>query len=159
RTLNQEYLADYLALALLTLEEAADGRTVYQGVQRVLTGSTAVFHLCSGNTVVRRYWDWLERQIDPGTDDIDRLGEQDRERLRAPVRTRRRGRSASHVSGGMDSTGVALIARDCLAGREPLHALALVYERLPYLARERPYLESALGQPGLTPHRIDGDAI
>jgi asparagine synthase (glutamine-hydrolysing) len=159
RTLNQEYLADYLALALLTLEEAADGRTAYRGVERVLTGSIAIFHLSSGKTEVRRHWDWLERQVDPGTDNVESLGEQYRERLRAAVRTRLRGRSASHVSGGMDSTGVALIARDCLAGREPLHALALVYERLPYLAREQPYLECALGQPGLTPHRIDGDAI
>jgi asparagine synthase (glutamine-hydrolysing) len=125
----------------------------------VLAGSIAVFHLSSGKVEERRYWDWLERQVDPGTDDVERLSEQYLDRLRSAVRTRLRGRSASHVSGGMDSTGVALIARDCLAGREPLHALALVYERLPYLARERPYLESALGQPGLVPHRIDGDSI
>ena len=159
RTLNQEYLADYLALALVTLEESVDGRTVYQGVQRVLTGSMVVFHLPSGKVEERRYWDWLERQVDPGTDDVARLGEQYLDRLRAAVRTRLRGRTASHVSGGIDSTGVALIARDCLAGREPLHALALVYERLPYLGRERPYLESALDQPGLMVHRIEGDHL
>jgi len=159
RTLNREYLADYLTLALLTLEESADGRTVYEGVQRVLSGSMAVFRLPSGKVEERRYWDWLKHRVDPGTDDVAELGEQYLERLRAAVRTRLRGRPASHVSGGMDSTGVALIARDCLEGREPLHALALVYERLPYLARERPYLESALEQPGITPHRIDGDDI
>jgi asparagine synthase (glutamine-hydrolysing) len=159
RTLNQDYLADYLATALLTMEESADGRTVYQGVRRVLTGSIVVFHLSSGKVEDRRYWDWLEHQVDPGTDDVALLGEQYLERLQAAVRTRLRGRTASHVSGGMDSTGVALIARDCLAGREPLHALALVYDRLPYLARERPYLESALAQPGLMAHRIDGDDL
>ena len=40
-----------------------------------------------------------------------------------------------------------------------MHALSLVYDRFPCLARERPYLESALEQPGLTPHRINGDEV
>lgn len=157
RSLNQEYLADYLMLSAPALEETADGRTVYQGIRRVLSGSIAVFHPPSGKREERCYWDWLERQVDPGTDDIAELGEQFLDRLRAAVRTRLRGRSASHVSGGMDSTGIALIARDCLAGSQPLHALSTVYHRFPGLARERPYVESALAQPGLTPHRIDGD--
>jgi asparagine synthase (glutamine-hydrolysing) len=158
RTLNQEYLADYL-MSAYPPDESADGRTVYQGVQRVRPGSIVVFHLPSGKHEERRYWDWLERQIDPGTDDVAKLGEQYLDRLRAAVGTRLRGRSASHLSGGMDSTGVALIARDCLQGSQPLHTLSLVYERLPGLARERPYLESALEQSGLTPHRINGDEV
>jgi asparagine synthase len=119
----------------------------------------AIFHLPSGEVEERRYWEWLERQVDPGADDVTQLGEQYLGLLRAAVRTRLRERTASHCSGGMDSTGVALIARDCLGGREPLHALALVYARLPYLARERPYIETALDQPGLAPHRISGDEI
>jgi asparagine synthase (glutamine-hydrolysing) len=59
----------------------------------------------------------------------------------------------------MDSTGVALIARDCVGRREPVHALSLVHERLRYLARERPYVESALEGHGFTPHRINADAL
>jgi asparagine synthase (glutamine-hydrolysing) len=156
RTLNQEYLADYLVLAGPALETAGGG-TVYEGIQRVLPGSMAVFHLPSGKVEQRCYWDWLEHQVDPGTDDVTKLGDQHLELLRAAVRTRLRGRSAAHVSGGMDSTGVALIARDCLKGSEPLHALSLAYHRLPFLARERPYLESALEQSGLRPHLVDGD--
>jgi asparagine synthase (glutamine-hydrolysing) len=158
RTLNQEYVADYL-MSAFPPDESADGRTVYQGIQRVRSGSIVVFHLPNGKQEERRYWDWLERQIDPGTDDVAKLGEQSLDRLRAAVRTRLRGRSASHFSGGMDSTGVALIARDCLQGSQPLHTLSLVYERLPGLARERPYLESALEQSGLTSHRINGDEV
>jgi asparagine synthase (glutamine-hydrolysing) len=158
-TLNQEYLADYLMSSGVTLEESADGRTVYQGIHRVLSGSIVVFHLPGAKMEQRRYWDWPERQVDPGTDDVAKLGEQYLARLRAAVRARLRGRSASHVSGGMDSSGVALIARDCLQGREPLHALSLVYDRLPLLAREQPYLEGALRQPGLTPHRVNADEI
>jgi asparagine synthase (glutamine-hydrolysing) len=159
RTLNPEYLADYLMSPGLPLEDTVDGRTAYEGIQRVLPGSIVVFHLTSGRMEQRRYWDWLERRVDPGTDDIAELGEQYLGVLRDAVRTRLRGRTASHLSGGMDSTGIALIARDCLGGREPVHALSLVYDRLPLLARERPYLESALGQPGFAAHRINGDEV
>ncbi len=159
RTLNQEYLADYLMSQGLALEDTVDGRTAYQGIQRVLPGSIAVFHLTGGRVEQRRYWDWLQRRVDPGTDDVAKLGEQCLDLLRGAVRTRLRGTTASHLSGGMDSTSIALIARDCLQGREPVHTLSVVYQRLPLLARERPYLESALGQPGLTPHRINGDEI
>src|SRR5262245_48363682 len=159
RTLNQEYLADYLMSPGFAPQGSADGRTVYQGIQRVLPGSVVAFHPASGKVEQRRYWDWLQRQVDPGTDDVAKLCELFLDGLRSAVRTRLRGRPASHLSGGMDSTGVALIARDCLQGRESLHALSVVYDRLPGLARERPYVESALEQPGLTPHRINGDEV
>jgi asparagine synthase (glutamine-hydrolysing) len=155
RTLDREFLADYLVAP----EEHHCGRTVFQGIRRVQPGAITVLHAATGKAERRCYWDWLERRVDPGTDDVAELGQHYLHRLRAAVRTRLRGRTASHVSGGMDSTAVALIARDCLAGREPLHALSLVYRDLPYLARERPYVESALDQPGLVPHRIDGDAV
>jgi asparagine synthase (glutamine-hydrolysing) len=159
RILDEEYLADYLVLVGAALEHTAEGCTVYQGVRRVLPGSIAICHLPSGKVEQRRYWDWLNRQIDPGTDDVAKLGEQYLGRLQAAVRTRLRGATAAHFSGGMDSTGIALIARDCLQGRESLHTLSLVYRRLPVLAREQPYLESALEQPGLRPHRIDSDEL
>jgi hypothetical protein len=58
----------------------------------VLSGSIAVFHLPSGKTEEHRYWDWLERQVDPGTEDISDLGEQFLDRPRAAIRTRLRGR-------------------------------------------------------------------
>jgi asparagine synthase (glutamine-hydrolysing) len=159
RTLNQEYLADYLVSPGAPLEETPEARTAYQGIQRVLPGCIAVFDLASGKVAQRCYWDWLQRRVDPGTDNVAELGGQFLDRLRAAVGERIRGRTAAHVSGGMDSTAVALIARDCLQGREPLHALSLVFDGLPYLARERPYVESALGQGGLVPHRINGDEV
>jgi asparagine synthase (glutamine-hydrolysing) len=159
RTLNQEYLADYLVSPGYTPEDAPDSRTAYQDVQRVLSGCIVVIHLTSGKVEQRRYWDWLQRRVDPGTDDVSELGELFLDRLRTAVRERMRGRVAAHVSGGMDSTAIALIARDCLNGREPLHGLSLVYDRLPYLALERPYVESALGQSGIAPHRINGDEV
>src|SRR5262249_40549692 len=82
--------------------------------------------------------------------------------LREAVRQRVCGRTASHLSGGMDSTSVALIARDWIdsgVGEPPLHALTLVYARLPSLAREQPYVEIALGQRGIQPHCIEADDL
>jgi asparagine synthase (glutamine-hydrolysing) len=159
RALDRDYLAEYLMLPGYSMEEPADGRCVYQGIQRVLAGTLVVCHVPSGKVEQRRYWDWLQRQVDPGADRIEDLGEQYLDRLRPAVRERLRGPTAAHLSGGMDSTGVALIARDCLEGSQPPHTLSLVYERLPGLARETPFLESVLGQPGLAPHRIAGDDV
>jgi asparagine synthase (glutamine-hydrolysing) len=159
RTLDREYLAEYLMLPGHSMEEPADGRCVYEGIHRVLAGTLVVGHVPSGKVEQRRFWDWLERRVDPGTDRIEDLGVQYLERLRPAVRERLRGRTAAHLSGGMDSTGVALIARDCLQGSQPLHTLSLVYDRLSGLARETPFLESVLGQPGLAPHHIAGDDV
>jgi asparagine synthase (glutamine-hydrolysing) len=157
RTLDRDYLAEYFMLSGYTMDEPEDRRCVYEGIERVLAGTMIVCHLPTGKVERRRYWDWLERRVDPGTDRIEELGAEYLERLRVAVRERLRGRVASHLSGGMDSTGVALIARDCLEGSQPLHTLSLVYERLPGLARETPFLESVLREPGLAPQLIAGD--
>ena len=59
----------------------------------------------------------------------------------------------------MDSTAVALLAaRQAHAtGDESVHGLALVYEKLGVLSRERPYVESAAGFPGLQLHQLPGN--
>jgi asparagine synthase (glutamine-hydrolysing) len=58
----------------------------------------------------------------------------------------------------MDSTAIALLARDALpADAAPLAALSLTYDSLPGLDIEKPYLDLALAQPGLVPYRIPGD--
>ena len=79
--------------------------------------------------------------------------------LDAAVAQRRVGRTAAHLSGGMDSTAVALLAarQAHAASEEPVHGLALVYERLTVLSRERPYVESVDGTPGLQLHRLPGE--
>ena len=63
----------------------------------------------------------------------------------------------------MDSTSVALLARELIgagAAEGPLHTLSLVYERLPQLARERPYIEKVLqGKQDIIAHRIPADDL
>jgi asparagine synthase (glutamine-hydrolysing) len=63
---------------------------------------------------------------------LEELGELIADRLRRSVGEQLRGRVASHVSGGMDSTAVALLARDCLrdsSGETSVHAVSAVYEK------------------------------
>lgn len=158
RAIDQEYLADYLVSPGFMSQDAVR-RTVYQGIQRVPPGTIVIADPSNGNVRLHRYWNWLQRSVDPGTENTAELAEQFGDLLRSAVRERLRGKTASHISGGMDSTAVALVARDCLGGQEPLHTLSLVYQRLPRLAAERRYLESALNEPGLIPIRINGDKV
>lgn len=155
---NPEYLADFL-VAPGFMPQHADGRTVHHDILRVPPGSMIIAYPSTGGVRLHCYWEWLQRLVDPGTSDNGALAEQYRDLLRTAVRERLRGKTASHVSGGMDSTAVALVARDCLEGTEPLHTLSLIYHRLPRLARERHYLESALNAPGLMPIRVNGDDV
>jgi asparagine synthase (glutamine-hydrolysing) len=83
--------------------------------------------------------------------------------LRSSVRERLQGPALAHLSGGMDSTAVALLGGEMVRSGQvagPLHSLSLVYDRLPKLARERPFLESVLGRvTGLEVHRLAADDL
>src|SRR5262249_55039943 len=72
------------------------------------------------------------------------------------------GRTASHFSGGFDSTSVALIARDWLQAKsgEALHCVSLVYKDLPTLSGETAYVDLALrGQHGIAAHFVAADDL
>ncbi|PLZ82698.1 hypothetical protein CBP16_06375, partial [Fischerella thermalis WC217] len=62
-----------------------------------------------------------------------------------------------------DSTSVALLARDEIGtsrGSLPLHTLSLVYEELPVLVRETPYIESVLEkETEIVAHRLIADKL
>jgi asparagine synthase (glutamine-hydrolysing) len=155
---------DYLARFLLTGSpaEPADESCAYQGVQRVLA-DTIVSHE-PGGVKRRRYWDWLDRVQDPDTDDLEDIAQAYREILTGAVRQRMGGVTACQLSGGMDSTAVCLLALDLVrsgVAPAPLHALSLVYEALPQLAKERPYIEAVLEAeaPHLAAHRIEADHL
>jgi asparagine synthase (glutamine-hydrolysing) len=163
RSLNCDFLAEFLMLPTLSAQEFPIEQCVYEGVQRVQAGTMVQIAVPSGRVDRHLYWDWLERRLDPGTTRLEEISEQVSERLWAAVRERVTGRTAAHLSGGMDSTAVALLARDELRrrpGQPLLHALSLVYDRLDVLGRETPYLESALrGQEGIVAHRVAADDL
>lgn len=159
--LDHDFLADYLTRPLLALDEPPDEATSHVGVRRVLPGTILTFPLTGGAPRHNRYWDWRDRIIDPGTDRTEEIAEQVDAALRAAIRERMHGRVASHFSGGMDSTAIALVARDERADRtEPVHALSFVYDRLATLREETPYIQSALqGQAGLVHHPVPADDL
>ncbi|MCW5745002.1 MAG: hypothetical protein KIT36_02225 [Alphaproteobacteria bacterium] len=134
--------------------------TALNGVQRLVPGSTLRLDLARPSAEVRPFWSWPDKIIDPGSDRLEVVAERYGAALRRAVDERLQGTVAAQMSGGMDSTAVALLALDTLgrSGR-PLHALSLTYEKLGELGHETPYLESVLDRPGLLPHRIAADDI
>lgn len=161
--LNEEYLAEFV-MQQIPRDESANEHCVYTGLRRVLPGGMVIARTADGQIERRRYWDWLKQSKDPGTSNVGEIAEQYRALLRAAIQERMRGCSTlAHLSGGMDSTSVALLARDLVAsgtGHTPLHTVSLVHERLPLLAQERPYIESALqDETALVAHRLPADDI
>lgn len=162
RTLSREYLADFLMMSG-PREEGATELCVYEGIHRVLPGTVVLLDARTRAVRKRVYWNWRERIEDPGTDRLEEVTGQYLDALRTAVRERLRGRTSAQLSGGMDSTSVALLARELIgagAAEGPLHILSLVYERLPQLARERPYIEKGLqGKEDAVAHRIPADDL
>jgi asparagine synthase (glutamine-hydrolysing) len=155
--LNLDYVADYLLVAGSQSELPSEA-CVYQGVRRLRPATMLSWHAASREVSCHAYWNWLERLADPGTETIAEAGRLLRQVLTEAVRERLCGRTASHLSGGMDSTAIALLAREASAERAPVHAISLVYRRLEALRRESPYVEAALAHaPDLVPHIIEGD--
>jgi asparagine synthase (glutamine-hydrolysing) len=135
-------------------------RTAFEGISRVRPCTMLEADLAAGRVEARRWWDWAARAIDPGTDDIAEAGQRYRALLEAAVAERMVGTVAAQLSGGMDSTAVGYIAADRAAARgERVHALSLVYDALPGLDIEKPYVDLALDRPGLVPHRLQGDSV
>lgn len=160
-TLDLEYLADYLMLPS-GMGEVQGCRCAYEGATRVQAGTVVSFVSPDRDPYRLAYWNWLDQLESPDPARHDDVAVRVGELLRRAVAERLEGVTASHLSGGMDSTSVALLARDQLAaaGRGPLHSLSLVYQRMAGLAQETPYLETVLSRPqDMVPHRIPGDDL
>jgi asparagine synthase (glutamine-hydrolysing) len=163
RRLNLDYLAEHLMLPRADMQEPPGEGCVYEGVRRLPVGSLIAIRLPHGRVEQRTCFDWLDRVVDPGTDRLEELAEQLSDVFRPAVWERVRGRTAAQLSGGMDSSCVALVARDWLewgGGERPLHTISVVHRGHPAVAPETPYIAAALaGQPGLRAHRLSGDAL
>lgn len=161
RALNLDYLAEFLMLPGCGVSEVSGEGCVFEEIHRVPAGTMVVVDTAIHRVDRHVYWNWLERVVDPGTDRVEEVSAGYVDLLRRAVRERLRGRTACHLSGGMDSTTVSLIARDEMRsgrGEPPLHTLSLFYEKLSVLAWETPYIDSVVsGQAGIVAHRIPGD--
>jgi asparagine synthase (glutamine-hydrolysing) len=160
--LNEAYFAEFVMMQA-PVDEGTSEQCVYVGIHRVLPGT--LLRVRTGSAHVERhvYWDWLKHIQDPGTDDVPEIAEQYRTLLQAAIQERIRGRTLAHLSGGMDSTSIVLLAHDAICsgvGEAPLHTASLVYDRFPLLAQERPYIESVLQQETqITGHCIPADNL
>jgi asparagine synthase (glutamine-hydrolysing) len=157
-SLNLEFLGELLMLPGAEIDYF-DG-SVFQGINRLAPGWSISADLRRGAVRQHEFWNWSDRIEDPGADCVEEIAQRYGELLRQAVRERLKGCMAAHCSGGMDSTSVALLAREQLVSQgQSLHALSLVYGTLSNLGGETPYLERALNRPGLVPHRIPADDI
>ena len=157
RSFDQDFLADFLMWPNPHAELPCE-RTAFVGARRILAGTIVEFNP-DGQVQQERYWDWGSRiQPSPGIT-REEAAETVALLLRQAVRQRmQHGPVAAHLSGGMDSSAVACVARDLLAstgGR--LETLSLVYQR-PSLAGERTYIDEVLKQGGpVSPHFLPGE--
>jgi asparagine synthase (glutamine-hydrolysing) len=157
REVNPEYLADYLLVAGSQSELPGEA-CVYRGVHRLRPATLLTWDAATGTVRRRGEWDWLEQLSDPDTDSVELAGRALRDVLEPAVRERLRGVTATHVSGGMDSTAIAMLACRAVDGAKPVHGISLVYHHLEALSRERPYVEAAFAHaPALVPHIVEGD--
>jgi asparagine synthase (glutamine-hydrolysing) len=159
-SLNFNYLAEFLMLPGGGVPEMPGEECVYAGIHRVQPGSMIHVDVPSRRITREVYWKWLDQMVDPGTERLDEIAAQYGELLRGGVRERLRGRVACHFSGGMDSTAVALLARQELQSRagEPLHALSIVYDKFQVLTAEKTYIKQGLNQgDGIIPHEVRGE--
>jgi asparagine synthase (glutamine-hydrolysing) len=158
RTLDRAYLAEFLVLPGCGVQELHDPRCVYEGVHRVVAG-TRVEVRPGGEVRAVRWWDWEARIQEPASLKPEAVAAGVRTLLNDAVQERRVGQTACDLSGGMDSTGIALLAarQAHRAGEEPVHGLSLVYQRLSLQAREKPYIDSARGEAGLVAHPLPAD--
>lgn len=164
QALQLEYCADFLT-TMGYRNELETEQCSYQGIQRVLPGTIVHAAIPSGRIMRQPYWNWIQRQEYPNTHNLTEMAEQYADVLRSAVCERLQGRTLAHLSGGMDSTSVALLARDEMRRRHghgeiPLHTISLMYHQLPLLARENPYIECVLQhETDLVSHRILADDI
>jgi len=160
---DRGYLADLFALARHSYGELPTEHTVYQGIQRLRPGCQLGIDLQSGVVQQRVNHEWdtptgaaAATSLQTGASLVrEVLEDAVAERVRASVRV------ACHVSGGMDSSGLALLTNRLLLERgQDLEAVSLVYEDDPVQAHERQYLELVLAAGrGVRSHRRRADEL
>jgi asparagine synthase (glutamine-hydrolysing) len=157
--LDTEYAADYLVFPYDIGAELPLQHTAYRGIRRLMPGWLWEADLARQHVVCRRYWRWPDKIVPVAVSSVAEAGALVRDSLEAAVRERlsRRAHTASHFSGGFDSTGIALLASRLSS--TPLHAVSLVYQS-PRLAGETEYIQAALARnAAITWHPIPADDL
>ncbi len=156
--LDPEYIAEYLT-APTPAGEVAGRCTIYKGIQRVPPGTAVIADGVNHTVRQERFWHWTDHMESHSSTDLNELGRTLRRRLKAAVETRMKGRACCHLSGGLDSTMVSLLALQTdLSRNEDIHAISLIYRKRKNLARETPFIKTVLAEnPRLRHHLIPAD--
>ena len=153
RTLNEARVADYVESVLHDKEE-----TFYAGIRRLAPAH--VLRVDARTLTARRYWSLdPSRTLRLASDHA--YAEAYRSVFFEAVRARLGGEGpvGAMLSGGLDSTSVACVARVLLEGSgRPLHAFSLVFDTVTQ-SDERRFVDAALAVGDFIAHRIVGDAI
>lgn len=151
--LNEQWVVD----ALAAIRDDTEG-TIYAGVLRLGSGSRLV--AANGSVRVERYFTLEPDAVPAGS--AAEYAEGFRERFELAVKDRARSAYpvGAHLSGGLDSSVVTVVARDFLEeqGRGPLHTYSLTYPDVP-VCDESAYIEAVTAQGGLVSHVIRGDRL
>ena len=153
-TIDTVRLAHYLSGTRKDLE-----RSIFDRIRNVAPAQAVL----ASSTGVRR---WTYYEIAPGTglgplqgdDGIEAFRETfdravgDRVRSAYPV--------GAQLSGGLDSSSIAVVARDALRERDggPLHTFTLTFDATP-TTDERAYAQAVLDQGGFVPHMVPADDL
>lgn len=144
--LDDGFMADILVGQVTDCES-----TPYRSMRRLPPGHRA--RLDRDGLSVGRYWSLLPR-AQPGTNPAGQF----RSLFHASVAARLADapRPGAMLSGGLDSSSIACIARDLLTAEgRTLPTFSLVYDRTPEFS-ERPFIEAVLAQGGFVPNIFEG---
>jgi asparagine synthase (glutamine-hydrolysing) len=157
RRLNEVRVAEYLT----TLFEDRSG-TFYRDIFR-LPGAHSL-SVTRDDVALRQYW-----ALDPKRElrlaSENEYVEGFRHHFVEAVRCRTRSRFpvGAALSGGLDSSSIACVARDVTSQSGPLHTFSLIFPGLPEpdlrLIDERPYIQAVLDTGGFQPTFIEADRL
>jgi asparagine synthase (glutamine-hydrolysing) len=153
--LNEMRVAEYL----VALFEDRSG-TFYEGIRRLPGASTLT--VTRTRVDCRQYWS-LDPKREMRLSSDQEYEEAFREHFTEAVRCRTRSSFpiGAALSGGLDSSSIACLARN--ERNEPLHTFSLVFPELPAEDRrvidERSEIQAALDSGGFVPHFIQADRL
>lgn len=158
-TIDEEHLA-----AFIVGDRLGGARTFYSGIRKLEPRQSLTVR--NGACLYRTYWEWdAETELRLGSN--TEYAEAFLDVFSTAVECRLRGanRPGSFLSGGLDSSSIACVARKLLLeqGGPELHTFSAIFPGLPdeSLKRidERQYVSAVLAKGNFSPHFIEADRL
>lgn len=150
-TLNETAIGDYLLFGV----NQDLSTTIFRDILRLPGGHS--LKVANGSITTHRYWTPGTNSLDVGREPTDSYVEQFTELLSDAIEDRlRTNRVAISMSGGLDSTAVAAVARDLLRPGSSLHAYTVVYKKL-IPDQEHYYSKAAAEHIGIPITHVNAD--